>query len=57
MEKDPVASFLWPWGLSLLLTEGQGVLKVFGVWAISHDGMGIKKKQIKKILFFKHSSK
>lgn len=27
MEKDPVASLLWPWGLLCLLTEGQKVLK------------------------------
>lgn len=36
MEKDPVVSFLWPWGLSLLLTEGLGSpTKLFEVWATS----------------------
>lgn len=39
-----MVSFLWPWGLSLLLTEGQKVLKLFEVWAASHDGGENKEK-------------
>lgn len=38
MEKDPMASLLWPWGLSLLFIEGQKVLKHFEGYAISYDG-------------------
>lgn len=48
MEKDPMVSFFWPWGLSLLLTEGQEVLKLFEVWATSHYGDENKEKTKQK---------
>lgn len=51
MEKGPVVSFLWPWGLSLLLTEGQEVLKLFEVWATSHDGDENKEKNKTKTTY------
>lgn len=45
MEKDPVASLLWPWGLSWLLTEGQKVLKHFAEYTVSHGGGENKEKK------------
>lgn len=42
--KDPMASFPWPWGLALLLTEGQEVLKLCEVWAIYYRGGENKEK-------------
>ena len=32
-----MASFLWPWGFSLLLTEGQEALKLSEAWATAHS--------------------
>lgn len=49
MKKDPVASLLWPWGLSLLLTEGQEVLKLFEGYAISHGEGENKEKNKQKV--------
>lgn len=50
-----MASFLWPWGFSLLLTEGQEVLKLFEAWATAHGG-GENKEQTKQNLI-NHSFK
>ena len=51
-----MVSFLWPWGLSLLLTEGQKVLKLFEVGATPMMGVRIKKKT-KEIHLIHHSAK
>lgn len=52
-----MASLLWPWGLSGLLTEGQKVLKHFAGYAISHAGGESKENKNKHKNLINHPFK